>query len=73
MVDEADMRLEFWAWNLPAYDDMELDIRYDKLELYGTNVISEYGGRKELLIYTRPMSVTKSIDFSRLMTGLTKL
>lgn len=63
MVDEPDMRLEFWAWNLPAYDDMELNIRYDKLELYGTNVISEYGGRKELLIYTRPMSVTKSIDF----------
>lgn len=55
------MKLEFWAWNVIMDRDLSLDIRYDKLELYGTKAFFEYGGRQELLIYTRPMSVTKVI------------
>lgn len=56
-----DMKLEFWAWNVILDNDLTLDIRYDKLELYGTKAFFEYGGRQELLIYTRPMSVSKAI------------
>lgn len=63
MVPKEEMRLEFWAWNLIAENDIKLDIRYGKLELYGTTAFFEYGGRQELLIYTRPMSVTKSISY----------
>lgn len=62
-VAPADMRLEFWAWNVIADRDIRLDIRYDKLELYGTTAFYEYGGRGELLIYTRPMSVTKVLAY----------
>lgn len=55
------MKLEFWAWNVILNQDLNLDIRYDKLELYGTKAFFEYGGRQELLVYTRPMSVTKVV------------
>lgn len=63
MVPKEDMKLEFWAWNIIADRDITLNIRYGKLELYGTTAFFEYGGRQELLIYTRPMSVTKSISY----------
>lgn len=56
------MKLEFWAWNVIANENIELNIRYDKMELYGTKAFFEFGGRQELLIYTRPMSVTKVIN-----------
>lgn len=62
-VPKEDMKLEFWAWNVIADRDITLDIRYGKLELYGTTAFFEYGGRQELLIYTRPMSVTKAISY----------
>ncbi|MCI8998621.1 MAG: carboxypeptidase regulatory-like domain-containing protein [Muribaculaceae bacterium] len=61
-VEKKDMKLEFWAWNVPANRDIRLNIRYDKLELYGTTAFFEFGGRQELLIYTRPMSVTKVLE-----------
>lgn len=61
-VSPKDMKLEFWAWNVIANEDLNLNIRYDKLELYGTTAFFEFGGRPELLIYTRPMSVTKVIS-----------
>ena len=62
-VAQKNMKLEFWAWNVIADRDIILNIRYDKLELYGTTAFLEYGGRQELLIYTRPMSVTKVIAY----------
>lgn len=60
-VPFEEMKLEFWAWNVILDRDLTLDIRYDKMELYGTKAFFEYGGRQEILIYTRPMSVTKVI------------
>lgn len=60
-VPMEDMKLEFWAWNVILNNDLTLNIHYDKMELYGTKAFFEYGGRQELLIYTRPMSVTKVI------------
>lgn len=66
-VEPKNMKLEFWAWNAILDRDVKLDIRYDKMELYGTTAFFEYGGRPELLIYTRPMSVTKVIAYSGFM------
>ena len=65
-VPLKNMKLEFWAWNVALADNLTLNIRYDKLELYGTKAFYEYGGRQELLIYTRPMSVTKATRYSDL-------
>lgn len=66
-VAPNNMKLEFWAWNIIAENDIILNIRYDKLELYGTTAFLEYGGRQEMLIYTRPMSVTKVLAYQNFM------
>ena len=66
-VKPEDMKLEFWAWNVIADRDLMLDLRYDKLELYGTTAFCEYGGRPEMFIYTRPMSVTKVLSYEDYM------
>lgn len=61
-VSLNNMKLEFWAWNVILDRDLTLDARYGRLELYGTKAFFEYGGRQELLIYTRPMSLTKVLN-----------
>ncbi|MCC8020229.1 MAG: carboxypeptidase-like regulatory domain-containing protein [Rikenellaceae bacterium] len=63
-VPTEDMRLEFWAWNLIADRDMTIDPRYHKLELYGTTVFGPIGGYDGLMIYFRPMSVTKNVSYA---------
>ncbi|MBD5312152.1 MAG: carboxypeptidase regulatory-like domain-containing protein [Bacteroides sp.] len=35
-VPLEDMKLEFWVWNVILDNDLTLNIRYDKMELYGT-------------------------------------
>lgn len=64
-VDEEDMRLEFWAWNIIADRDLTINPRYHKLEIYGTTVFKEFGGATGFFIYFRPMSVTKYISYSK--------
>lgn len=62
-VREEDMRLEFWAWNVLAYHDLMMDIRYHRLELYGTTVFKENGGYPGMIIYTRPMSLGRALSY----------
>lgn len=64
-IPEEDMRLEFWAWNIIADKNLTINPRYHKLELYGTVVFEEYGGRPVLLVYFRPMSVTKNNSYGK--------
>ncbi|MCC8185960.1 MAG: carboxypeptidase-like regulatory domain-containing protein [Bacteroides sp.] len=58
-VPEEDMRLEFWAWNVIADRDLEINARYHRLELYGTTAFTIYGGYPGFFIYFRPMSLEK--------------
>ncbi|NDV59987.1 carboxypeptidase-like regulatory domain-containing protein [Bacteroides sp. 519] len=64
-VPEEDMRLEFWAWNVIADRDMEINPHYHKLELYGTTVFKTVGGYPGYFVYFRPMSVTKYISYDK--------
>jgi len=61
-VPEEDMRLEFWAWNVIADRDLELNIRYHRLELYGTTVYELYGSYPGYFVYFRPMSLEKVLS-----------
>jgi len=54
-----DMRLEFWAWNVIAEEDMVLDIHYHRLEVYGLTVFKIEGASPGYTIYCRPMSLSK--------------
>lgn len=59
MRDYGINNLEFWAWNVPAFENLTLDIHYDKLEIYGINVFKIQGGYQGYSMYFRPMSLTR--------------
>ena len=51
--------LEYWCQNIALEADMSLDIRIDKLEIYGLHVFSVKGACNSLMAYFRPMSLPK--------------
>lgn len=52
--------LEYWAWWVPMYHDVEINPRYDNLEIYGVNVFEPQVTPQETYqIYFRPMSLKK--------------
>lgn len=58
--DYADKYLEYWANNIPAYEELDLNISIDTLEVYGINAfVVKGGGARALSVYFRPMSLQK--------------
>jgi hypothetical protein len=55
-------RLEYWAWNVPAQHDLEINPRYDKMEVYALNAFRPQGAHPSYIIYFRPMSLTKALE-----------
>jgi hypothetical protein len=53
--------LEYWAWNVPAERDLEINPRFDRLEVYAINAWRPQGGYPSYQIYFRPMSLTRTI------------
>ncbi len=62
MQDYGKTHLEYWAWNVNIDDDMNLPIRYDKLEIYGVNVFKVQGAYPGYTIYLRPMALSRYIE-----------
>lgn len=59
MEDYGKTRLEFWAYEIPAYKDLNINIRYHRLEVYGVNIFQIQGAYPGYSIYFRPMSLTR--------------
>ena len=59
MEDYNKTKLEFWAYEISAYENLNINIRYDRLEVYGVNIFSVQGGYPGYTIYFRPMSLTR--------------
>lgn len=57
--DYAVDNLEYWCQNLDLRQELQLDICFDKLELYGLHAFRVKGGQNPLMVYFRPMSLTK--------------
>lgn len=53
--------LEYWAWSVPAFADLEIDPRFDRLEVYAVNAWRPQGGYPSYQIYFRPMSLTRIV------------
>ena len=53
--------LEYWAWTVPADRDLEINPRFDRLEVYGINAWRPQGGYASYQIYFRPMSLTRTV------------
>lgn len=53
-------KLEYWTWNVPVYQDLEINPRYDNMEIYGINAFEPQVTPQETYrIYFRPMSLKK--------------
>jgi hypothetical protein len=55
-------KLEYWAWNVPASSDLQINPRYDALEIYAMNAWMPQGALPSLQIYFRPMSLKRVLD-----------
>jgi len=53
--------LEYWAWAVPAERDLEINPRFDRLEVYAINAWRPQGGYPSYQVYFRPMSLTRII------------
>ena len=51
--------LEYWCQNVNLCQDLRLDARLDKLELYGLHAFFVKGGLNAMMVYFRPMSLVK--------------
>jgi len=52
--------LEYWAWSVPLDGDLEINPRFDRLEVYAMNAWRPQGGYPSYQIYFRPMSLTRA-------------
>lgn len=64
-LPEAEHRLEFWAWNFIADRDTTLNIRYNRMEVYGLRVFRIPGAMPTYQIYVRPMSLTRTYEWMK--------
>ncbi len=59
-ADYAKTKLEYWAWNIPADKDLEINPQYDRMEIYGVNAFEpQVSPFESYIVYFRPMSLTK--------------
>jgi hypothetical protein len=65
--------LEYWAWNVPAFGELEIDPRFDRLEVYALNAWRPQGGYSSYQIYFRPMSLTMTVAAVTKAGGMDKL
>jgi len=70
LADYGTNNLEFWAWNVPAHNDMTINMRYERLEVYGLNVFKIQGAHRGYSIYCRPMSLTRYLEWGKNPTPL---
>lgn len=58
-------RLEYWAWNVPVYDDLVINPQYDRMEIYGINVFEpQVTPHETYMVYFRPMSLSKTLKIA---------
>ena len=51
--------LEYWAWNVPALSDIEINPQYEKLEIYAVNAFKpQVTPYDTFMVYFRPMSLS---------------
>ncbi|MEG8947953.1 carboxypeptidase-like regulatory domain-containing protein [Rosettibacter firmus] len=72
--DYGKTKLEYWAWNIPALNDFEINPKYDRLEIYGMNAFEpQVGPFETYMIYFRPMSLTKVLQIQKFISNLDTL
>ncbi len=65
--------LEYWAWTVPADRDLEINPRFDRLEVYAMNAWRPQGGYPSYQIYFRPMSLVRTFKAIQAAGGMENL
>jgi hypothetical protein len=55
--------LEYWGWNLPAFEDTEVNMRINGIEVYGINAFMIQRTQPSIMLYFRPMSLKRGLRF----------
>jgi hypothetical protein len=74
--DYRTKHLEYWAWNVPAFSEVRIDPRFDRLEVYALNAWRPQGAYPSYQLYFRPMSLMKTgaaVIKAGALEGLAKL
>ena len=67
LSDYGKSKLEYWAWNIPINKDLEINPKYQRIEIYGINAFEPQVSPFETYnIFFRPMSLTKSLKINRI-------
>jgi hypothetical protein len=69
--DHGVNKLEYWGWNLSAFEDTEINARIDGLEIYAINafMIQRSHPYNSMMIYFRPMSLKRVLKVKEKMDG----
>jgi hypothetical protein len=60
--DYGRTKLEYWAWNIPLFQDLNINPQYERMEIYGINAFEpKVTPYETYMLYFRPMSLTKSL------------
>ena len=51
--------LEYWCQNIPLFTNLSLDVSFGTLEIYGLHVFHVKGAGNGMMVYFRPMSLSK--------------
>lgn len=69
----AKTKLEYWAWNIPAYTDLEIHPQYQRMEMYGLIAFEpQVGPFETYMVYFRLMSLTKGLNLRNSEKNTTK-
>lgn len=63
--DYGTKNLEYWTWDVLAYQDLEVNPRIDGLEVYAIKAWIPQGAMPSMQIYFRPMSLRRAKDLSQ--------
>lgn len=69
--DHGVSKLEYWGWNLYAFEDTEINMRIDGLEIYAINafMIQRSQPNTSMMIYFRPMSLKRALRVTEEKNG----
>ncbi|MBN1224950.1 MAG: carboxypeptidase regulatory-like domain-containing protein [Candidatus Aminicenantes bacterium] len=65
--------LEYWAWSVPAFKDLKINPRFDRMEVYAMNAWRPQGAYPSYQIYFRPMSLSMAKTAIEKAGGMEKL
>lgn len=57
--------LEYWAWDVPIFDNMEINAQIDGLEIYSLTAFRVKWNFLQLMLYFRPMSLKRAKELEK--------